>query len=35
VVSIDGRTIGEGSPGTLTRRVHALYSEFAAEAAQS
>jgi len=35
VVSIDGRNIGDGTPGTLTRRVHALYSEFAAEAAKN
>jgi D-alanine transaminase len=35
VVAIDGHTIGEGSPGTLTRRIHALYSEFAAELAKT
>ena len=35
VVSIDGQIIGNGSPGTTTKRVHALYSEFAHPAAQS
>jgi D-alanine transaminase len=35
VVAIDGRAVGEGSPGTLTRRIHALYSEFAAELAKT
>jgi D-alanine transaminase len=34
VVAIDGHALGEGSPGTLTRRIHALYSEFAAELAK-
>jgi D-alanine transaminase len=35
VVCIDGQIIGNGSPGTATKRVHALYSEFAHPAAQS
>ena len=35
VVSIDGRTIGNGSPGASTQRIHALYSEFARAAAHA
>jgi len=35
VVSIDGRIIGDGSPGPATKRIHALYSQFADAAAQS
>jgi D-alanine transaminase len=34
VVSIDGRTIGDGRPGAATRRIHALYSQFARAAAE-
>src|SRR5882672_1780892 len=33
VVSIDGQIIGDGSPGTATKRIHALYSQFARAAA--
>jgi len=35
VVSIDGHIIGDGSPGTATMRIHALYSEFADAAARA
>jgi len=35
VVSIDGRPIADGTPGATTRRIHALYAEFARAAAQS
>jgi D-alanine transaminase len=35
VVSIDGRRIGDGRPGPVTQRVHALYSEHAHAAAQA
>ena len=35
VVSVDGQIIGSGSPGPATMRIHALYSEFAREAAAS
>jgi D-alanine transaminase len=34
IVTIDGRTVGNGKPGAATQRVHALYSEFARAAAQ-
>jgi D-alanine transaminase len=34
VVTIDGRTIGDGTPGAVTQRVHALYVEFARAAAR-
>jgi D-alanine transaminase len=34
VVSIDGRRIGEGHPGAATRRIHALYAQFAHAAAE-
>ena len=34
VVSIDGRTIGDGRPGAASRRIHALYSEFAQAASK-
>jgi len=34
VVSIDARPVGDGRPGPVTRRVHALYSEHARAAAQ-
>jgi D-alanine transaminase len=33
VVSIDGQIIGNGAPGMATKRIHALYSEFARTAA--
>jgi len=33
VISIDGNAIGEGQPGAATRRIHALYAEFARSAA--
>ena len=33
VVSIDGRVIGDAAPGAATRRIHALYSEYAVAAA--
>jgi D-alanine transaminase len=33
VVLIDGRIVANGSPGTATKRIHALYSEFARTAA--
>jgi D-alanine transaminase len=35
VISIDGRAIGDGRPGATTRRIHALYAEFARAAAES
>jgi D-alanine transaminase len=35
VISINGRAIGDGRPGATTRRIHALYAEFARAAAQS
>ena len=35
VISIDGRAIGDGRPGATTRRIHALYAEFARAAAQT
>ncbi len=34
VVSVDGQIIGSGSPGPVTKRIHALYSEFARTAAR-
>ena len=34
VVSIDGRRIADGRPGATTRRIHALYAQFARAAAQ-
>jgi D-alanine transaminase len=35
VVSIDARLVGDGRPGPVTRRIHALYSEHARAAAQA
>jgi D-alanine transaminase len=35
VVSIDGRPIADGRPGATTRRIHALYAQFALAAAQT
>jgi D-alanine transaminase len=35
VISVDGQTIGNGSPGPATQRVHALYAAFASAAAQA
>jgi D-alanine transaminase len=35
VISIDGRRIGEGSPGAATRRIHGLYTRFADAAART
>lgn len=35
VVSIDGRSVGNGKPGTLTRRLRALYLQMAGAAAEA
>jgi D-alanine transaminase len=35
VVSIDGRQIADGRPGATTRRIHALYAQFARAAAKT
>jgi len=35
VVSIDGKTIGDGKPGPVTRQIHMLYSEFSRQAAKA
>ncbi|HEX4080905.1 MAG TPA: D-amino-acid transaminase [Rhizomicrobium sp.] len=35
VVSIDGVTIGDGTPGPLTRRIHELYADAAGASAQT
>jgi D-alanine transaminase len=35
VVSVDGQIVGNGSPGPVTMRIHALYSEFAHAAAHA
>jgi D-alanine transaminase len=35
VISIDGRRVGEGTPGAATRRIHGLYTQFADAAAET